>query len=30
MNEDEDDYDWRMAHALFWGIVGIILCLCFG
>lgn len=25
---NEDDYDWRMTHALFWGIVGIILCLC--
>ena len=26
----EEDYDWRMTHALIWCIVGIISCLCLG
>lgn len=28
MREDYD-FDWTLAHTLFWGVVGIILCLCF-
>ena len=30
MRDDEYDFGWRIAHTLFWGVVGIILCLCFG